>query len=131
LLAALFAWFAVAALFKSTNEPLLSNKWSFYTRGELAAVDYAVSRLQNTEIWLGIDERLWEAYMITHENKILGGNSLITFIYDDQYRYAFVSAREQFRAGRTGFIFPDLQGWLRIYDDGDMTLYNLPSPASP
>jgi hypothetical protein len=100
-----------------------------YSEDEVRALDWGASHLQNTELWVGIAERLWEAYMITHNNTIPRGNYLRTHWYDPRYQYVYVSAREQLRAERTGYRMPALFGWLRVYDNGNMQLYHLPTPV--
>ncbi|MCL5027324.1 MAG: hypothetical protein M1531_12680 [Chloroflexi bacterium] len=56
-------WMGIAVLgvlsvLKSTNEPLLSNKWLFYLPGEVAAIEWAADTLSQRALWSGFDERM-------------------------------------------------------------------------
>jgi len=58
------ALFAVAALLKATNEPILSNEWTFYTRAEFAGMEWT-DRWQRSSIsWVGPRTRLANAYAL-------------------------------------------------------------------
>src|SRR5690606_9633698 len=53
---------AILSVFKATNEPLLSNKWTFYQADELTALDWIEAHHRHSEIWTEFDERLVVAY---------------------------------------------------------------------
>jgi hypothetical protein len=55
---------ALLSTLKATSEPLLSNKWFFYTPGEMRALDWAEDALPKQGLWLEFDERLFAAARI-------------------------------------------------------------------
>lgn len=49
---------SVLSVLKSTNEPLLSNKWLFYLPAEVTAFEWAEDSLSERSLWSGFDERI-------------------------------------------------------------------------
>jgi hypothetical protein len=124
LLGLLAGWFGVAALLKASNEPGLSNKWTFYATDEVAAVEWANRRLEDTVLWTGIDERIRVGYSFTHTGQPAPGIQLVATTFKDTYPYALISVREQLRAVRVGTSMPAVLDWLRLYDNGNVQLYH-------
>ena len=54
---------AVAATLKASNEPVVSNKWTFYSPAEITGLEWADANLASTPTWIGPDERLGAAYL--------------------------------------------------------------------
>jgi len=58
------ALLAILSTLKAVNEPLLSNKWMFYSSAEAAALEWAEETLAERPIWVGFDERLFASMTI-------------------------------------------------------------------
>lgn len=50
--------FCTVSLVKITNDPIISNKWQFYTLQEKHGISWATSNLNSDSFWGGVDERL-------------------------------------------------------------------------
>jgi hypothetical protein len=124
----LLAWLPAAAVFKASNEPLLSNTWMIYSEPEVQAVAFGVTHLENSTIWTGIDERIRNAYAINsdldHTNTLRVSENLINT------RHIILSEKDLLRAERTGFPLPPVFGWLQVYDNGEVQFYKKP-PVTP
>jgi hypothetical protein len=60
----LFTYFVVASVLKSTNDPLVSNKWIFYGSGEARALRWANAHQPDMFAWADFDERLSSASVL-------------------------------------------------------------------
>jgi hypothetical protein len=111
----------VASLLKATNEPLLSNKWSFYTPAEASTIRWSEAYLNETRVWTGLDDRL-----ILAADFILGepANDFVGSALEPGDRYILSTELEQERAKRLGISLPDVLDWLRVYDSGQGQLYH-------
>ena len=132
-----FGWVVVALLvllatFKATNEPLLSNKWLFYTEPELKAIDFADASLGETAVWTGYDERLvtavgiqngLDAYSITLSHELREVENTRDYLVTDITRQ---------RGQRLGQPLPNEVGGdsLITYDNGFAELYHV-RPKTP
>ncbi|TAK26075.1 MAG: hypothetical protein EPO26_01670 [Chloroflexota bacterium] len=119
LLAAGLGVLTFVAVVKATNEPTISNKWTFYVPGEMAAATFANNHLRDRVFWSDIDERLFTAYVVTSDKyayQVIGGfaNYVRTFLVTDVTRL---------RAARTGKPLPPVFGELRVYDNGEAQIY--------
>ncbi|MCL5947123.1 MAG: hypothetical protein M1298_03770, partial [Chloroflexi bacterium] len=63
-------FFTVCSVFKATNEPLLSNKWTFYTTPELQAIYWLDEKVPSIPVWADVDERLREVYIFFTQNPL-------------------------------------------------------------
>lgn len=115
------AWFAVAAILKATNEPVLSNKWTFYAKTEVQGLSWADSHLQSAALWTGIDERLSAAFDFVAPGRVNRDNRYDAFALKPDTRFVFISERERLRATRAGMVMPSVLGWDRVYDNGEAT----------
>ena len=121
--AMLFGWFSIAALLKATNEPLLSNKWVFYSLSEAEALDWADGHLQSAYVWTGLDERIYEAGNFRRGGPSSSGNTYRGYALAGYERYILFSERERIRGTRIGRAMPAVAAWNRAYDSGDVYLY--------
>lgn len=119
---------AMLSVMKATNEPLLSNKWTFYRKEEIAAMDWSVRHLEYTGIWTEFDERLRVAYLMaqgeTSEHNYFQG--YVTQNAD----YTLLSDITRLRSNRLNATIPVLPDALRIYDNGFAQLYHA-RPLTP
>ena len=118
------AWFALASVFKATNEPALSNKWSFQTPAEEASIRWFDTQVNSANIWTGMDERLRETYRFlvdpfTKSDNVYGSDN---YSLDLEYDYALISLLEQQRSERIEIKMPNLTGWNQIYDSGEVQI---------
>lgn len=124
LAAVVLAVLALFAITKATNEPAVSNKWTFYEPGETLAVSFANDRVRDPGgYWTDFDERLRAAYALQYGNTVsdvVGAvlPTLRTFVLSDVIRV---------RAARLRQALPPVGGELRIYDNGTAQIYRLRS----
>ena len=112
----------IAATLKASNEPALSNKWTFYTPAEVTGLRWVDAKLGSTATWTGPDERLGAAYVIevgvpehanqwTHEDP---DPSVHAFVVSDIVRL---------QASRMGRTLPAVALQDRVYDNGEVQIY--------
>ncbi len=114
---------------KATTEPGLSNKWSFYTVGEMQALEWGDRYSRSEPIWLGWDERLSSAFALDvgfseHQNiwDIFAPETTTRlFLYSDVVELQAVRFGRPLLAG---------EGENRIYDNGTAQYYRL-RPRTP
>jgi hypothetical protein len=128
-LSAGIAGIAILSVMKATNEPLVSNKWTFYRPDELVALVWSDAHVQNALVATEYDERLTSAYSMeigdTHN-----GNQLSTFYVVPRARTIVLSTVTRLRSARLGVPLPNPADALRIYDNGDVDIYHL-RPKTP
>lgn len=132
---------AILSVFKATNEPLLSNKWTFYRASELAALNWTDAHLKDAEIWTENDERL----VVTLET-VQGGsansNEFQGYGVRPTTRNMLLTTVTRLRSSRFPSrsvpsenpplrdplpVPPDA---MRVYDNGEAQLYHL-RPETP
>jgi hypothetical protein len=123
----LLPYFMVASLFKATNEPLLSNKWGFYTPAEAFSLQWSEAHLRDATIWTGLDDRLVSAsYILLGEPQ----NDYAANALNANDRYLLSTELDRERSLRLGTALPPVLDWLRLYDSGQTQLYHQ-RPATP
>ncbi len=129
MLVAGIALLSLVALAKSSNEPLLSNKWSFYSPNEFKAVDWTLTTNPNAPTWISYDERLraaihnccpWEV-----EETLLDA-----WRPEPGTRNYLMSNVIRARAKRSNLSLPIEGDSLRVYDNGSAEIYRL-RPRTP
>jgi hypothetical protein len=121
---------AILSVMKATNEPLLSNKWTFYRPSELAALKWEDGHLKSAPIWVEYDERLAVAYRTVegesaHQNHLQGDGEM-----RPSTRNMVVSSVTRLRAVRLGLPLPIPPDAFQVYDNGEAQIYHL-RPATP
>jgi hypothetical protein len=130
------ACLALLSVQKATNEPLLSNKWTFYRGSELAAVTWGDQHLNDASIWTEFDERLQVAYLTTAGELINGAgettnrNRLVGADHNDWVREYIVTDVTRSRALRLQQPLPVPLDAHRVYDNGAAELYHA-RPLTP
>lgn len=122
-LAAAMACVAVLSVFKATNEPFLSNKWTFYGSDELAVMQWGEAHLRDTAIWAEFDERLSTARR-TQQNIDLDSNYFVGSAGEIAFNDYIVSAITRLRAQRLELAIPAPADALQVYDNGAAQLYH-------
>jgi hypothetical protein len=128
-LSAGIACIAILSVLKATNEPVLSNKWTFYRADELLAVEWSDMHLQDRDIWTEFDERLSVAFSTVHgisanQNRLVGDRLRAT-THD-----LIVTEVTRLRSSRMGRPLPLPPDAFRVYDDGTAQVYHL-RPQTP
>lgn len=122
MLLAAIAFFALSSMLKVTNEPLLSNYWSFYGESEKVAVGWVDEHVRSNEVWIGADTRLrtlaatfgsWSEQKVYPER---GTEPVVA-------RYLLMSDIMRKHAGRSGYTLPDNWPYQKVFDAGDAELY--------
>jgi hypothetical protein len=118
-------WFSATAMLKATNEPLLSNKWGFYSTSEVSATRWVEANISNEIIWSGIDERIASQFRLYFLFDSKSGNFFYVGPFRPEGRYIFYSIYDQFREKRLGLSPLPIYAWDQIYDNGIVRLYHL------
>lgn len=115
-------WFGVAALLKSTNEPLLSNKWLFTTTAERRSIIWSSQHVRDGTVWLSYDERILTNAELMGVSRTSLGVEFDAFIPEYNTRYYLVSDIERLRLVR--WFAPELvlDSENIIYDNGSTQL---------
>ena len=120
LAALLFGWFALASVLKAANEPILSNKWVFYSASEAGAVEWADGNVKSAYVWTALDERLYEAGAFLRGGGSENRNIFKGYRFSGYEGYVLFSERERLRGIRMGLPMPSVLDWSRVYDNGDV-----------
>ncbi|MGA9351107.1 MAG: hypothetical protein WBW48_20195 [Anaerolineae bacterium] len=121
--------FSGASLVKITNEPLLSNKWLFYSSGEDIAAQWVEKHLHYAQMWIGADGRVSAPVVAYHDWDRVAVESYWGDV-GSTTRYFLVSDLLEAWRTRVGFALPNLEGDLRVYDSGQAQLYHT-RPKTP
>lgn len=127
-LAAAIACIAILSVFKATNEPVLSNKWTFYRSTELAAMDWIDARMNDARIWTEFDERLSVAFL-NARGQSPRRNEMVGYL-EPGTRLMLDSPVTRLRSSRLRQSLPIPPDAFRIYDNGEAALYRL-RPQTP
>lgn len=117
------ACIAVLSVFKATNEPLVSNKWTFFHPEELVGIEWSDNHLRNVQVQSDYDERLNVARIIVH-GQSLHGNHFYSYPPTGPSRNYVVTTVMRLRSIRLGQPLPQPTDALRVYDNGYLELYH-------
>jgi hypothetical protein len=120
---------AILSVLKATNEPALSNKWTFYRSGELAVLKWSDAHLQNAEVWTEFDERLVVA-LSTARERSTNQNGFITSPLRPTTDNMILSSITRLRSSRLHHLLPVPPDTFRVYDNGEAELYHV-RPRTP
>ena len=108
-------------LLKSTNDPIVSDKWIFHSQGEQIAMDWVESTfVGNTTFWAGLDERIRSAF---YYNSSLSGVHKVKFTDLERGKYYFISDTIRKRAERSSFSLPFTGRYDQVYDNSKVQLH--------
>jgi len=125
----LFGWFSMAALLKASNEPVLSNRWMFYTEAERTAGAWGSRYMPQGKLWVGFDVRMHSAMSFLFGAKS-GELSLDAADPDVGVTSFLLSQVEQERFRRQGLEWPSIEDAIRVYDNGPTQIYHGSSEPS-
>lgn len=122
--ALVLAGVALLSVLKATNEPLLSNKWTFYQPAELTALEWTNRYVQNSLVWTEFDERLEMSMLIARgrpakTNISYGAAQLLPGTRD-----MVLSDITRLRSRRLQTSIPLPLDALRVYDNGAAQVYH-------
>lgn len=126
---ALVTALAILALPKATNEPVLANKWTFYTPAELDALQWADVHWQEGGVWVGSDERLREAFGM-EVGKRSSRVEWDIYTAEATTRTFVISNVIELQAARQGRPLPNVAVANRVYDNGSASIYRV-RPSTP
>jgi hypothetical protein len=116
------ALLAGLALLKTTNEPSLSNKWTFYTPAELRALEWADQHHRDAAIWVGLDERLVAAFELTVGDST-HNNKWNIYAPQEATRSFLISDVVRLQSARLHQPLPAVAEANRVYDNGTVPMY--------
>jgi hypothetical protein len=125
-LAVLLAFLGIVAVIKATNEPSLSNKWTFYTPAEFTALEWSRRHNPAAVTGAGFDGRLSAALDVCCER----GEEVRAFPWLTNARTYLISDVIRARGLRLAAPLPIEGDSLRVYDNGAAEIYRL-RPRSP
>jgi hypothetical protein len=127
-----FAYFSVAAVLKATNDPLVSNKWTFYDDAEALGLRWSNANMVDLFVWADYDERL-RAASVLEQSDANATSASWTSSRAASVRYVLMSDVIEARAKRVKATLPQLFGTDRIYDNGStQVVHYLPeTPYQP
>lgn len=120
---AAFIYFAAAALLKATNDPIVSNKWTFYSESEAKGLAWANQSLPDQFVWADFDERIGTASGLEQRDQAATG----AFWVRNQsaiVRYLFSSDVIRDRAVRLRQTMPEVTSNDLIYTNGSTTIFH-------
>ncbi|MBN1956497.1 MAG: hypothetical protein JW900_15815 [Anaerolineae bacterium] len=123
-LALFVLWGSGASLLKATNDPWLSNYWSFWTPVEDAGVAWVEEHIQYQSVWLGLDGIRLGAHAIAEGFGDESGNLSDVWGRDVRTRDAMISNLDRELSIRRFIPLPDIEGQNRVYDNGTSAHYH-------
>ncbi|MCL4508185.1 MAG: hypothetical protein M1296_01515 [Chloroflexi bacterium] len=129
---AALAFFAVCGAFKATNEPLLSDKWTFYSTGELQTIRWLDTNVPRVSVWADVDERIREVYIFFTQSPY-AAQRFPTLDLPEQVPLVMLSAITRTRMAVLGVSLPDVNRMNEVYNNGSVQVYRqLPkNPLQP
>jgi hypothetical protein len=110
---------SLLAVAKATNEPSLSNRWTFYLPYETAVLTFVDRFASDAKVWSDVDERLRTAHLISRPASVIfyGGP------LDRANRLTIFTDVARLRSARLNRPMPPVAGELRVYDNGEAQVY--------
>jgi hypothetical protein len=121
--------FAVAALLKASNEPILSNEWTFYTPAEMAGMEWTDRWQRSSVTWVGPRTRLANAYAL-EVGRPQQFNRWAFAEPGPDVRSYLVSDAIRLHSARLGVPVPTLGPHNLVYDSGNVQLYRTRAQAA-
>ncbi len=117
-------WASGASLLKMTNDPWLSQYWTFWTAPEDRAVGWAEAHLRYRSVWLGLEGVRLSAYAVGSGFGNQTGNDYDAGPVNPETRDLIVSDVDQTMSIRKLIPMPDVRGEHRVYDNGMVVQYH-------
>lgn len=110
----------ISSLVKSTNDPLVSNTWIFYSKDEKNAMNWMESNLKKATVWAGPLGRIESAFRY---NSSLDSWRNIFFSNASDAEYCLISDVAHKRANRYRYLLPSIKNSNQIYNNDAAELY--------
>jgi len=117
---------SIFSVLKTTNEPLVSNKWNFYQPSEMMALEWGDTHLKNADIWTEFDERLIAAY----DMAVGVPYNHFSFEATPSTRDMLMSTIIRLHSSRISRSLPVPPDAFQVYDNGSAQFYHL-RPQTP
>jgi hypothetical protein len=104
---------------KATNEPAISNKWTFYLPAEASAIEFTTNHTRDPAYWSDLDERLIAVQSLLTSSAV----QPLAFAIRPETRLFLITDITRLRAERLNKPLPPVTGENRVYDDGGAQLY--------
>jgi hypothetical protein len=115
--------FTAFSTLKATNEPLLSNKWTFYSTTEAQAMDWLDVNAPQSSVWSDVDERLREVDLFRSPPTEEAGSRYPTLLLPEQVDIVMLSDNTRARMARIGSPLPDVSHMNEVYDNDLVQVY--------
>jgi hypothetical protein len=112
--------FIVSSLLKATNDPIVSNKWLFYSEQEKESIEWMEHSLVGQSVWAGLDERLINVFK---SYSTIETFDTIKFTRPESAKYWLISDIIEKRANRIRRPLPPINNLPIIYDSGSVRIY--------
>jgi len=120
----------VACLLKVTNDPLVSNLWTFYTESEVNAQDWVDENIFASRVWLDIWPHQLDIMQFRKGYAWETNNIYVGGLGETDARYIVLSSLTRLQANRSGEPIPSVVEHNRIFDNGGVQIYQRP-PRTP
>jgi hypothetical protein len=108
-------------MLKTTNDPLLSNKWWFYSPQEKESLTWIEYNLQEKSVWPGLDARLSSTF---HIHSDVYNDDRIKFTRHENAEYWLISKTIEKRSRKLKKPLPPTNELPIIYDNGNVQIYD-------
>lgn len=109
------------SLIKGTSDPIVSNKWIYYSEHEEYGIKWVATNLYGKSINAELDERLLSVFYVHTE---LSSYRTVSFTDFDNSQYYFYSDVFHKRAERLNYPIPITKEADLIYNNYDVKIYN-------
>ncbi len=116
-------WLSGTSLLKATLDPVVSNKWLWFSATEHEAVNWLENRVEHASIWCGYDERLRLLAYSCWGTELSSGNYYDILDIEPYTRYVFLSDLVRQHTVRIRQHLPSVLDAHRIYDSGSLEIY--------
>jgi hypothetical protein len=111
------------SVFKATNEPFLSNKWTFYSDTEAQAMDWLDVEIPEGAIWADVDERLREVELFRSPPTEDAASRYPALLLPEQVAVVMLSPITRERMARLDVPLPDVASMNELYTNGLVQVY--------
>lgn len=116
--------FGVLSLLKATNDPALSNYWSFYSPSEEATLKWADEHIEDTSIWVDQDAVRLGPLAQLQMSTVPASNQIDVGEPHPITTDFVISRTVEAWSARNGVPLPTISDDLRVYDNGTSRIYH-------
>lgn len=124
-LGGMVAVLALLSTFKATNEPIVSNKWTFFLPAERESIQWADNKIaRDNLLWVSFDERMQAALGVRGDESLPINIKLDTYQPDPSTRDFLISDLTRKRSLRLKNNLPIATDDSITYDNGASQIYH-------